>query len=193
MAFSLFLPLLQGGLAIASGITGYKAERQAAVLARQKDLERQSLALTEYIEEQKARGTEMNIQLTQLNNQALETKEIAESDKGEIALAAEAAKGRALAVQASSGLEAGTGTFGAILSSIGMAEVREKGKVEATVENRMAQIGTERIAVRRSADVPKPFLSSIAPLDTRHLAIGTGLSIASALAGIATKHAPMRR
>lgn len=191
MALQFLLPLIQGGLAIAGGLSSYNAEKKRAQLARSKDIERQTLALKQYVAEQQARTSEMNQQMVQLNNQLLESQEIAESEKGDLALAAEAAKSRALAAQTASGLEAGVGTFGAVLDSIGMTEAREAGKIDATLANRAEQIGTSKLAAESTANVPKPHMSKIAELDTSSLAFGTGLSIASQLAGIASKHMPM--
>ena len=186
-----FLPLLGAGLSIAKGISSHSAAKASARQARSREVEKQTLALKQFVVEQEAREAELNMQLSQLRNQQIESQEIADSQKGDIAMAAEAAQSRALAAQTSSGLAAGGGTFGSVLRDIGFAEEREISKIDKTEEFRNAQIATERKSSQLRAKVPEPHLSTIQDVDTTGLAIGTGLSIASSLAGIASEHAPV--
>ena len=190
MALPLLLPLLSAGLAIGSGVMSYSANKKQATQSRAKDIERQTLAIKQYVAEQQARETEMNLQMVQLRNRRLETAAIADTQKGDIAMAAEAAASSMLAAQASSGLEAGTGSFGNVIRDIGFSADRESGKVDLTAEFQTAQTGTEEAAAIQRSHVPEPHISNVADVDTTGMMIGAGLSIASEVAGIATDHMP---
>lgn len=185
------MALVQGGLTIASGLSNYDAEKKKARLSRQREIEKQTLSLKRYTAELQARQKEALLQQAQLRNQIQETEEIAEGQKGDIALAAEKAKGEMRAAQGSSGLAVGVGTFGNVLREIGFAEQAEIADADLTVANRRNQAGTEMLAAEMRAQVPEPHISEIAPLNTTNLAIGTGLSIASGLTNIAMQHVPL--
>jgi len=191
MAFPLLLPLLSAGLAIAGGVADYKAKSKQAHQARARELERQTLAIKQFVEEQKAREAELNLQMVQLRNRRIETEAIKDTQKGDIAMAAEAASSRALAAQASSGLEAGVGTFGNVIRDIGFEADREAGKVDLTAEFQNVQTSTEEAAAVRRSHVPEPHISNVAQVDNTNLMIGTGLSIASKVAGIGSRHMPV--
>ena len=92
-----FLPLLGAGLGIGSKLLDYKSAKDAARMARDREREKQVTAVNQFLVEQRAREAEMNLQMVQLTNQQQETEAIADSQKGDIALAAQAAQSRALA------------------------------------------------------------------------------------------------
>jgi hypothetical protein len=187
----LLLPLIQSGLIIAGGLTSYNSKKSEMQQAQSKEYERQTMALKEYLEEQKSRQTEYKLQLQQLRNSQIEAEEVAASQKGDIAMAAEAARSRIMASQGSSGFVAGAGSFSNVLNEVGFQSKIEQDKAETTLRNRSVQnIEEQRSAYERS-QVAEPYLTKIDEINTRGLAIGTGLSIASGLTKTYIDHAPV--
>ena len=179
---------IMGGLAIAKGLTNYSAEKKEVNLQYARDLENQSLELKQYQAEKEGRYLEMLHQMDQLNNTDIETNESEAAQKGDIALAAQAAKSKMLASQASSGFAAGQGTFSNLLQSIGFEQSRDVNNVEMNAANQRVQTHTERRGAELGSRVPEPHISKIAKPDTSAMALGAGLSIATSLVGVGEKY-----
>ena len=172
------------GLTVAKGVADTVSNIKSANARAERDAMSQIGQIRQYNAEKEARDLDMRHQLEQLRNQQVEAEEQADDEKGDIALAAQKARSKLAASQASSGLQVGQGTFGNILQAVGFEQSRDIEDVDANLRNKKTQIHTEREGAKIANRVPEPYLPEIGKPATGLLMLGGGLQVASGLVGL---------